>query len=471
MTPTTPRDALAHIWGLGGGDPAALERVELTGSEPALPSSFAVGTQAQATIAASALAAAEVWRQRTGEAQRVSVDMRHAAVEFRSERYLSVDGHNLRMFDPLFGVYRASDGRWVRIHTNFPHHRAGMLAMLGAENTRESVVAKISKWQGQAFEDEAAARGLVATLTRSPQEWHAHPQGQALATLPLFDIIRIGDAPPRRRTADGKRPLSDVKVLDLTRVIAGPVCGRTLAVHGADVLAVSGPNLPFSQQLIMDNGRGKLQAHLELTDAADREKLASLARSADIFVQGYRPGAIASKGFAPEQVAALSPGVVCVSLSAYGHAGPWSGRRGFDSLVQNTNGLNYAEAEAAGTWETEGPRELPAQALDHASGFLLATGAMMALKRQAEMGGSWLVRVSLAQTGRWLEQLGRVENGFSAANPGVEDVGDRLDVAPSGFGPMTAVRHAAHLAATPAHYERPSVPLGTHPAAWPVRAV
>ena len=463
MTTIQPRTALSEIWTLGGGEASALDRVDLTGHEPALPSSFAVGTIAQATIAASALAAAEVWRQRTGRAQTVAVDMRHAAIEFRSERNLSVEGENHRSFDPLFGVYRAGDGRFVRIHTNFAHHREGMLAMLGADNTRDSVAKAIAGWNGQAFEDEAVARGLVATMTRTPDEWRAHPQGRALAPLPVLELTRIGDAPPRRRSA-GVRPLSGVRVLDLTRVIAGPVCGRTLAGHGADVLAVAGPDLPFAHQLVMDNGRGKLQTFLQLTNAADRATLAGLVRGADVFVQGFRPGAIAQKGFSPEQVAALSPGIVCVSLSAYGHAGPWSGRRGFDSLVQNANGLNMAEAEAAGQ---EAPKELPAQALDHASGFLMATGAMMALKRQAEEGGSWLVRVSLAQTGDWLTKLGRVSNGLAGPEVGPDAVAERLEVSDSGFGRLTAVRHAGRLSETPARFERPSVPLGTHAAVWP----
>jgi crotonobetainyl-CoA:carnitine CoA-transferase CaiB-like acyl-CoA transferase len=469
MTAVPPGNALADVWAQGGGDPRALASVELTGHEPALPSSYPVGTMAQAAIAASALAAAEVWRQRTGTRQDVSVDMRHAAIEFRSERYLSIEGANHRTFDPLFGVYRAGDGRYVRIHTNFPHHREGMLKMLGADNDRASVAKAIAGWEGQAFEDAAAERGLVATMTRSLEEWASHPQGQALAELPALEIIRIGDGDPRKRIG-GVQPLSGVRVLDLTRVIAGPVCGRTLASHGADVLGISGPRLPFAIQLVMDNGRGKLQAHVELTDASGRETLSGLARDADVFVQGYRPGAIAGKGFSPERLAEINPGIVCVSLCAWGHLGPWSGRRGFDSLVQNANGLNVAEAVAAGSFEAQGPKELPAQALDHASGFLMATGAMLALKRQAEEGGSWLVRVSLAQTGEWLKRLGRLPHGLSGPEPSQVDLAQYLESSESGFGRMTAVRHAGLLSATPARWTRPSVPLGTHPAVWPSAA-
>ena len=460
----TSTAALTEIWTLGGGDAAALASVTLTGAEPALPSSFAVGTMAQATIAASGLAAAEVWRQRTGRRQSVSVDMRHAAAEYRSERYMRVAGFDARGWDKIAGVYPTGDGRHVRLHTNFPHHRAGMLALLKAEYERSSVAKALLGWQGEAFETAAAEAGLVATLMRSPDEWSVHGQGQAVARLPLFEVIRIGDAPPRP-VGSGTRPLDGIRVLDLTRVIAGPVCGRTLAAHGADVLQIAGPKLPFVPTLVMDTGRGKRAAFVDLAEASGRETLKGLARSADIFVQGYRPGAIAAHGFSPEQLAAFSPGIVCVSLSAYGHKGPWSGRRGFDSLVQNANGLNHAEARAAGVMD--GPKELPAQALDHGSGYLMAAGAMMALKRQREEGGSWLVRVSLAQTGHWFWRLGRLTPAaMQAADPTFEDVGDLLETAPSGFGDMTAVRHSAHLSATPAHWALPSVPLGTHAAQW-----
>lgn len=461
------RAALGEIWRLAGGAPGALDTVKLPGTEPALPSSFAVGTMAQATIAASALAAAEIWRSRTGEAQTVSVDMRHAAAEFRSENYLSVPGVDSRTWDKVAGVYQTGDGRYVRLHTNLPHHRSGMLELLGAAYDRDSVRQALQTWQGEALETAAAERGLVATMMRSPAEWNAHGQGQALAQLPLFEVIRIGDAPPRLWPT-GDRPLAGIKALDLTRIIAGPVCGRTLAAHGADVLQIAGPQLPFSPLLVMDTGRGKRSTHIELTEASGRATLERLTRDADIFVQGYRPGAIASKGFAPEQLAAISPGIVCVSLSAYGHKGPWSNRRGFDSLVQNANGLNHAEAEAFGV--AAGPKELPAQALDHGSGYLMASGAMVALQRQRAEGGSWLVRVSLAQTGHWLWKLGRLgADGLNAQTPKPDEIADLLEVYPSGFGPMTAVRHAGALSKTAPRWDLPSVPLGTHPAEWLTR--
>ncbi|MDX2156513.1 MAG: CoA transferase [Hyphomicrobiaceae bacterium] len=460
----SPAEATAAIWKLGGGHLSALDGVALRGSEPALPSTFAVGTLAQATVAASALAAAELWSLRTGRRQLAAVDMRHAVAEFRSERYLKVEGQpERRIWDKVAGVYQTGDGRYVRIHANMPHHRARTLAFLGADYDRESVAAKLQGWTGEALETAAAENGMVITMMRSLEEWRAHPQGQAVSGLPLFEIVKIGDAAPRRRAA-AERPLSGLRVLDLTRVIAGPVCGRTLAAHGADVLSVTGPGIPDIETLIMDGGRGKLRTEIDLGQDGGRETLRTLARQADVFVQGYRPGAIAAKGFSPEQVAEISPGIVCVSLSAWGHAGPWAGRRGFDSLVQNANGLNHAEAAAAGV---AGPKELPCQALDHGTGMLMAAGAMIALRRQAEEGGSWLVRVSLAQTGEWLTRLGRLETGLAVPEQTREDIVDLLETTETPFGRMSAVRHSGLLSESPPHHSRPAVALGTHPAHWP----
>jgi crotonobetainyl-CoA:carnitine CoA-transferase CaiB-like acyl-CoA transferase len=464
--PVSPQDALAGLWVLARGDDGALERVSLTGRDPALPSSFRVGTAAQAVIGAAALAASEVWRQRTGRGQSVGVDMRHAAIEFRSERYMRIDGKPPGpAWDRIAGVYQTGDGRYVRLHTNFPHHRDGMLKLLGCAYEREAVQAALAKWQGEAFETAAAEAGLVATMMRSPAEWHAHPQGQAVAQLPVLEITRIGEAPPRRLSRDPERPLSDVRVLDLTRVIAGPVCGRALAAHGADVMRITAPHLPGLPELDIDMGRGKLSANVDLRATDDREWLQSLVRDSHILVQNYRPGGLAKLGFSPEACAELRPGIIVATLSAYGHVGPWAMRRGFDSLVQNASGINFAEGEAAGV---TGPKELPAQAIDHASGYLMAFGAMMALARKAEEGGSWHVRVSLAQSGRWLMGLGRVADGFACPDPKSADIADLLDQMDTPFGRLTYVRHAGIMSDTPARWSRPPVKLGTHAPLWPV---
>lgn len=455
---THPDAALADLLARAGLPPAT---ATLTGTDPLKPSTFAVGTAAVATIAATGLAAAAIHHARGGPDQTVAVDMPHALTEFHSERHMHVPGFDAHEWDAIAGLYRCGDGRWIRLHTNHVHHRDVVLRVLGCAYDRDAVAAALSGWQAEAAETAIYEAGGVATMTRSLDEWAAHPQGAAMATLPPVLIERIGDAPPTPLSPLSARPLDGIRVLDLTKVIAGPVAGRTLAAHGAEVLHVSAAHLPALPALSMDTGRGKRTAFIDLRGEAGRATLRGLAAGADVFLQGYRPGAIAGHGFAPEDLAALKPGIVCLSLSAWGHLGPWSARRGFDSLVQNANGINDAERIAAGE---DKPKPLPCQALDHASGYLLAFGAMAALLRRSQEGGSWLVRVSLAGTGEWIKRLGRVENGLAA--PGIADVTPYLEDSDSGFGRMTAVRHAAVLSATPARWALPSMPLGSHPAAW-----
>jgi len=237
-------------------------------------------------------------------------------------------------------------------------------------------------------------------------------------------------------------------------------------MHGADVLLISGADLPAIPWLTIDTGRGKLSAFLDLKREEGRNTLKELLAQADIFSQGYRPHALADLGFAPSDAARISTGIIYVSLSAYGHVGPWSGRRGFDSLVQTATGFNHAGGEAAGI---DGPKELPAQILDHVTGYLMAFGAMMARARQSREGGSWHVRVSLAQTGRWLWNLGRATDGLKTGDLKGEAIKPFVEEVPSGFGPLSAVRHAAQLSRTPAFWSRHAMPLGSHPPQWPGR--
>src|SRR5712671_2156431 len=460
----TPREILSDVWTSAGGDPSELDAVTLTGEEPQLPSSFRVAAAAQTSVAAAGLAAAEIWKMRCGEQQGVAVDMRHAVVECRSERYLRVDGKPPPpAWDAIAGIYKTGDQRFVRLHTNFRHHRAAVCKVLGCKPERDEVQAALMQWDAEAFETAAYAAGGVVAMMRSHDEWSASPHAQALAMLPPVSIEKIGEAPPKPWPA-GSRPLAGVRVLDLSRVIAGPVAGRTLAAHGADVLLISGPDLPAIPWLSIDNGRGKLSSFVELKSEQGQSTLRDLLAHADIFSQGYRPRALAALGFAPQDAAKLNPGLVYVTLSAYGHAGPWADRRGFDSLAQTSTGFNHAEGQAAGV---DGPKELPAQMLDHATGYLMAFGAMMAKARQSREGGSWHVRVSLAQTGRWLWNLGRITDGFRTEDLKGESVKPLMEELASGFGPLRSVKPSAILSKTPAFWARPSMPLGSHPPQWP----
>jgi crotonobetainyl-CoA:carnitine CoA-transferase CaiB-like acyl-CoA transferase len=324
------------------------------------------------------------------------------------------------------------------------------------------MAAAVARWKGQDLEDALNGAGLPAGMVRSRDEWLAHPHARAVADLPLLEIVRIGDSPPEP-FGRGDRPLSGVRVLDLTRVIAGPECGRTLASHGADVLLVTSRHLPSLPSHVIDFGLGKRSASLDLRRPEDGDRLRSLIAGADIFSQSYRPGALAGLGFGPEEVSRLRPGIVYVTLSAYGHAGPWRERRGFETLIQSVSGFAHEQGFGAGL---DRPQHLPAQVVDHATGYLGALGALVALARRAREGGSYLVRVSLVQTGRWVDALGRV-SGRHIADQTLAEVDDLLATCDSPFGRLRHVAPAAILSETPASWSHPAVPLGTHEPVWP----
>src|SRR5271169_6504358 len=293
----TPREILADVWTQAGGDPAAIDTVTLTGNEPQLPSSFRVAAAAQTSIAAAGLAAAYVWKLRSRQSQDVAVDMRHAVVECRSERYLRVEGKPPpAAWDAIAGIYRTRDRRFVRLHTNFPHHREAVCSVLNCKAERDDVQAALMQWDAEAFETAAYAAGGVVATMRSHDEWSDLPQAKAIAAMPVIEFEKIGEAEPKP-WPKGDRPLAGLRVLDLSRVIAGPVAGRTLAAHGADVMLISGPELPAFQWLTIDTGRGKLAAFVELKSEEGRAQMRALLREADIFSQGYRPTSLASLGF------------------------------------------------------------------------------------------------------------------------------------------------------------------------------
>jgi crotonobetainyl-CoA:carnitine CoA-transferase CaiB-like acyl-CoA transferase len=462
------REALHQIWQAADLPAGATQRATLTGEEPVLPSSFAVGTAAQAAIAAAALATTEVGRLRNGVAQQVTVAMRHAALECCS--WFRLDGTEPLLWDKLSALYPCGGddgaGGWVRIHANFAHHRDAALRVLGLPEgesaTQPDVRRALQHWRALDFEQAAAEAGAVAAALRRFDEWDAHPQGQAVAGLPLLQIEAFGDAPPRRwpALAAAQLPLTGLRVLDLTRILAGPVGTRALAAYGADVMLVNAPHLP-NIAAIADTSRGKLSAQADLRQAADRAAFDAALRDAHVLVQAYRPQSLQNLGYGAQQLAARSPGLVVVSLSAYGNDGPWAARRGFDSLVQTATGFNHAEAQAFGSGA---PRALPMQVLDHASGYLMALGACAALLRQQREGGSWHVQVSLARTGLWLRGLGRLPDGFAAP---AADFAPFAQTTASGFGVLEALRHSAQMSATPVGWTRPSMPPGSHPLAWP----
>ncbi len=371
-------NVLDSVWAALGGDPRELARLQVTGPRTTLASTFSVTDAATAAVGASLLAAT------LGSAARVSVDTRQLAVAVRSERYVRRDGRaGGSPFDPLSAFHRTSDG-WLRLHANYAWHRAAALRVLGC--AQGDAPAAIAEREAVELETALHAAGGVGAAVRTEPRWRA-VSGPA---PPLVERRDLGPAAPR----DARR----LRVLDLTRVIAGPVATRTLAAHGADVLRLDAPHLPEIDLQAWDTLPGKRSALLDLRDAETRE---GLLAGADVVVVGYRPGALDRFGLAPEALAARHPGLVVVTLSAWGPHGPWSGRRGFDSLVQAACGIAVDEGKP------DAPGALPAQVLDHATGYLAAAGALLAVERQRRNGGSHHVRLSLAGTAAWLQSLPR----------------------------------------------------------------
>ncbi|GGT69049.1 CoA transferase [Streptomyces althioticus] len=387
---------LASFWSGLGGQPALVTRVFPVERPGVLSSRLPVREFAGACVGVCALAAAELAARRTGggEVPAVRVDDGAVATAFVSERHLRTDGRAAESFAPLSRFWRTADG-WVRTHANYPHHRARLLAALGTPEAPDAVAAALAGRSAREVEETVTAAGGLAVALRTPEEWGAHEQATAVARLPLVERVRLDSAPAREFAAvDGGGPLlpaAGLRVLDLTRVIAGPVATRTLALLGADVLRLDPPGLPELPDQHTDTGFGKRSALLDLV--GDRERFEELLAGADVVVTGYRPGALDRFGLGAEALAERRPGVVVAQLSAWGATGPWAGRRGFDSLVQVATGIAHVERGPEGR-----PSALPAQALDHGTGYLLAAGVLRALSDQAEAGGSRLVRVALART-------------------------------------------------------------------------
>ena len=456
--------ALSEVWSLAGGRRDALGNISLLGSDPILPTNFKVGTAASVSIGAASLAALEVWRYRTGREQNITLSIRDAAIAFCSEHFTQVNNKAVMQsfWSPASGHFNDKDGNWVQLHCQYPHLRDGVLRVLECENEPKAVQKAVECWSAAELEFACREKGLCVAQVRSREEWNDHAHAKAIQNLPVIEIIKIGEARPEALPLGRQQPLSDVKVLDLTKVIAGPVCGRTLASYGANVMRVGAAHLPFLEPLVIDTGLGKKSTFLDLRDKTDNQKLNDLLETADIFVQGYRPGAIEKYGYGPESIAQKRPGIIYVTLSAYGHVGPWSSWRGFDSLVQSASGIVH---EGMVSSNSSKPLPLPCQALDHATGYFAAFGAMMALKKKMEEGGSWMVRVSLAQTGNWLNNLGRVE-GLQVKKLDRTEIFDLLEKHESPFGCIEHVRPPENFSETQPYWSSGSVPLGYNKPSW-----
>jgi crotonobetainyl-CoA:carnitine CoA-transferase CaiB-like acyl-CoA transferase len=465
-------EALRTILSVAGWSDERAREVKLDGvADPILPTPFRIGETSAAALAAIGLAVSDLWALRTGRRQQIELDTRQATASLRSGHYLKMDGaHVSTERNTIMGVYPARNGRWSYLHCNFPNHRAAALSVLGVPEDREAVRKAVAQWDALELEEAIIAAKGAGGMVRTMDEWARHPQAAAIASLPLMEIVKIGDSAPEK-LPDGARPLSGIRVLDLTRVLAGPTCARTLAEHGADVLKITGAHLPNIGYQEYDTGHGKLSAHLDLRESKDVDTLRGLVRETDVFSQGYRPGTLGMRGFSPESLAKLRPGLVFVSLCAFGHVGPWASRRGFDTVVQTVSGITSRQGELF-PGASPGPQFYPVSAIDYLTGYLMAFGALVALARRAREGGSWLVRISLAQTGRWLVGRGQVPEAQLKDVPKEFTPAELERWSTTSETPVGRLRHLApvlRLSETPPRWARPSVPLGYNEPVWPAR--
>ncbi|KAH8704652.1 CoA-transferase family III domain-containing protein [Phaeosphaeriaceae sp. PMI808] len=473
-TTLAPTDSVAQIWTENLGLPrSALNALHISGDAGCYPSSFKVEHLAHCSIGLSALSAALFWSLRHHCAvPKVTVPAEHACVEFKSERLYVLNGKTgPSSRSTIGGLHKTADG-YVRMHDSFPNHRESALAILGlgTNASRDDVAERMLDWKSTQLEAEAFERGAVIAALRSFDEWDEMPQAGAVADFPIL-IQRVAKSnahiPNILAAGPQKKCLQSIRVVEMSRVIAAPVAGKTLAAYGADVVWVTSPTLPDLPSLDIDLSRGKRTVQLNIKDPSDKIKLLDLLRTADVFIQSYRPGSLAAHDLSVESLTRINPNLIIASLNAYGTEGLWSHNRGFDSLVQTCSGLNVEDANCYGA--NEPARVLPCQALDHGAGYFLATGIMAALYKRGTDGGAYEVNVSLAGVCKFLRSLGQYEGKSGFLRKDFTDAGEVRMYSESretGFGKLRAIRHSASIEGVEIGWEQMPKPLGSDKPLW-----
>ncbi len=453
------------------GIPLDTGPLSVTGADPVLSSPFPLGSAVASVVGAGGLALAEIWRQRTGRTQTVSVDVREAAAALVSFRLQQLDGRPTPGpgdGHPLVGLYRARDGRWVAIHGGFPSLEGPVRRLLDGAMDRDDVARAIGRrdaleWENL-FADARPRQCCVAV--RTAEEWRGTSQGALLAGRPCVDVIRIGDSPPEPLPSDPARPLAGVRALDLTRILAGPIAGKFLSANGAEVLVINSPKLPNVDAYLLETGHGKRSTWLDLDEPEQAVALRRLVAGADVLVQSFRTGALARRGFSPEEMAALRPGLIYTSISCFGSDGEWGERPGWELLGQSATGI------AMGQGSAEQPSLVRAYPCDYTTGYLAALGVLAALILRARHGGSYHVRASLCRTGMFVEGLGarfpRRDAGSRFADPHAPTEGLEAFCreGQSAFGRARYLPPPLSMSETPPHWARLAVKPGNDAPVW-----
>lgn len=460
---------LAQLLSILGLDPnAGGGEISITGEDPVVDSRHRPGAATAAALTAQGLAISTIWRMRTGQGQNVSVDMRRAThVGLRTINHVRQNGvaHELypRSSTGLSDFYRTKDGRlfYILRGTLFVDSVLRTLSLLGCAYEQESMATAVAKWDGLELEDAMAERRAVGTMSRSREEWLEHPQGALLANTPPVVVEKIGDSAPEP-FSPAARPLSDIKVLDFTHVLAGPVTSRTLAEQGAQVLHICAQHQPDPTRLNVDTGPGKRSAFIDIDKADERQNLLSLAREADVFVQSWRPSSLISRGLFAKDLAKQRPGIIYVSVSCYGSDGPWADRAGYEPCGQI----------ACGLVEDEGSPDAPQMAItgtlnDYLAAYLATAGVLSALIKRASEGGSYHVKVSLTRTSMWLQELGRLpQDSWPTSEIPMPALPSDLIAMESCFGTLTIPAPITQYSKTQAYWDRPPEPFGASRPHW-----
>ena len=434
--------------------------VVISGADPVLATPWPVAEVAGVALAVAGAAAARLARRGGGAPGAVRTDVSDAAAATIGFALIRVDGEAMTRTNadnPWVGRYRCADGRWIHLHGGFPSLADRLASLLGlpVDADAAAIAGGVAMWESGVLEDAVAERRGCSAIIRTEDEWRRHPHGELVHSWPT--VVRRDAAVPFRTRWEPSpaRPLDGLRVLDLTRVLAGPTCGRTLAAFGADVLHVRGPDVPHVPAFVVDTGHGKRQAHADFTDADDLAALRRVALDADVVVQGYRPGVVGRYGLDEESLRADGFGGVFGSVSAFGHEGPWSDRAGWEQLAQSTSGLCL---DALGD---DVPTLLPCAFTDYTTGFVMAAGIMEALDASLVDGVATRVDGSLCQTAAWILRVGQL--GAPGAPAGFAPVLRRSE---TGFGVVEHLGPCVDVDGLEVGWTRPTTPLGGGSLGW-----
>ncbi len=468
--------AFSELMSIRAGTPLDKDEVRVTGSDTLFNTPFKVGETAAALLAARGVAANDLWQLRTGRRQKISIDMRAAAATSLAGSDMTqqrcADGfyrpiavsEAMKHMVALTQPWQTADGRWLLPHTNLPHLEARILDLLQCSSTPQSISEGVGRWQADQLEQAIADAMACGGKVRTPEEWLAHPHGQYLASRPVVEITKIAEGPPEPLPA-GNLPASGIKVLDLTRILAGPTAGIGFTEHGADVLMVTAPHLPQVPAFVRDTSHGKRSCFLDMDDQTQASQLKHLVKDADIFIDGYRPGRLDAHGFGRDTLMKLRPGLIHISVNCFGSGGPFASRAGWDQVAQAVTGICHTEGQLNGKGV---PKLMPVFTCDFLTGFLATFGGMVALARRATEGGSYRVQVSLCQSAMLLQRQGLLSDFCQA--PG------RLSVAEfeqwavcdenTHYGDLKTLGPVLQMSETPCQWSGPPPALGSDRPAW-----